>query len=218
MRMWMYAGCAGVRIHTRLTRTFLVTLAAALTLCAPSGAATYAKGVDVSNWQGTIDWLQVGDAGNSFMFAKATEGTTYTDITYAVNRAGAQGVGLRLGAYHFGRPAGAGDGAVVASAIAQADRFVDVAQPKAGDLPPVLDLESTGGLAQPALVRWTQAWLDEVAARTGISALIYASPNFWKTSLGDTSAFAGSGHPLWIAHWTTSAGPLVPASNWSGRG
>ena len=41
----------------------------------------------------TVDWLQVGDDGYTFMFAKATEGTTFTDITYSVNRAGASGVG-----------------------------------------------------------------------------------------------------------------------------
>ena len=43
-------------------------------LCAPAGAVTYAKGVDVSNWQATVDWLQVGDDGYTFMFAKASEG------------------------------------------------------------------------------------------------------------------------------------------------
>jgi GH25 family lysozyme M1 (1,4-beta-N-acetylmuramidase) len=205
-------------MHTRLIGTGLAAVAAALLLSPPAGAVTYAKGVDVSNWQGSVDWLQVGDDGYSFMFAKATEGTTFTDITYAVNRAGVQGVGLRLGAYHFARPAGASDAAIVASAVAQADYFVDVAQPKSGDLPPVLDLESTGGLAPTALVRWTQVWLDEVAARTDVDALIYASPSFWKTSLGDTPNFAGNGHPLWIAHWTKSPGPLVPAANWNGLG
>ena len=81
------------------------------------------------------------------MFAKASEGTTFTDITYPVNRAGAIGVGMHIGAYHFARPAGANDVAIVSSAVAQADHFVDVAQPKAGDLPPVLDLEANGGLS-----------------------------------------------------------------------
>jgi GH25 family lysozyme M1 (1,4-beta-N-acetylmuramidase) len=202
----MYAACAGV------------ALVIALALGATGHAATFAKGVDVSNYQGTIDWIQVGDDNNTFVFAKATEGTTFTDITYAVNRAGAQGVGLQLGAYHFGRPAGSGDPAIFASAIAQADHFVDIAQPKGGDLPPVLDLESNGGLSPTALVRWTQAWLDEVFARTGVRALIYASPSFWKNSLGDTPVFAGAGNPLWIAHWTKNAAPLVPASNWGGLG
>jgi GH25 family lysozyme M1 (1,4-beta-N-acetylmuramidase) len=202
----------------RLLRTSLVVLAAGLALAAPSGAATYAKGVDVSNWQGTIDWIQVGDDGYTFMFAKATEGLTFTDITYPVNRAGALGVGMRLGAYHFARPAGTSDATIVASAVAQADHFVDVAQPKAGDLPPVLDLEANGGLSQTNLTRWTQVWLDEVTARTGVHALIYVSPSFWKTSLGDTPSFAGTGNPLWIAHWTKNAAPTVPASNWNGLG
>ena len=69
----------------------------------------------------------------------------------------------------------------------------------------MLDLETSGGLSQSALARWTQAWLDEVQARTGVSGLIYASPSFWKSKVGDTSSFAGSGHRLWIAHWTKNA-------------
>ena len=191
---------------------------ALVALVVVSCAATYAKGVDVSNYQGSIDWLQVAGEGYTFAFAKASEGTTFTDVTYAVNRTGTGGIGLRLGAYHFARPAGSNAAAQVASAIAQADHFVDVAQPKGGDLPPVVDLETTGGLKPPGLVQWTQAFLDEVAARTGLSGLIYASPAFWKSALGDTSAFALAGHRLWIAHWTKSAAPTLPAGNWGGAG
>src|SRR3954447_22015726 len=130
----------------RLVGRILAVAAAFTALAGPAQAATYAKGVDVSNWNGSIDWLQVADDGNTFVFAKATESTTFTDATYPINRAGAQGVGLRLGAYHFARPAGTSDTAAIAGAIAQADYFVGVAQPKAGDLPPVLDLEKNGGL------------------------------------------------------------------------
>src|SRR5665213_260946 len=167
IHMRRYATCTGVRMRMSLLLTCFVGVAAGLLLAAPAGAATYAKGVDVSNWQATVDWLQVGDDGYTFMFAKASEGTTFTDITYPVNRAGALGVGMHLGAYHFARPAGSGDAGILASAVAQADHFVDVAQPRAGDLPPVLDLEANGGLTPPALVKWTQAWVNEVTARTG---------------------------------------------------
>ena len=76
----------------------------------------------------------------------------------------------------------------------------------------------TAGFRPPMLVKWTQAWVDEVMARTGVHAIIYVSPSFWKTSLGDTTSFAGTGNPLWIAHWTKGASPLVPASNWNGLG
>lgn len=196
----------------------LAALAIACALAAPAGATTHANGVDVSHYQGLIDWAQV--AGNSyrFTFAKATEGVTLVDATYPVNRAGAEGMGLRFGAYHFGRPAGTGPATILASAIAQADHFVTVAQPQAGELPPVLDLEATGGLSPTNLVIWASAWMDEVKAHTGVSGLIYASPNFWKTKLSNTASFALSGYRLWIAHWTSGSAPSVPASNWGGLG
>jgi len=196
----------------------LAVLVLAVAVADGAQAATYAKGVDVSHWQGPIQWLQVASASYTFAFGKATEGKTLVDPTYSINRSGAQTVGLRFGAYHFARPAGSGDAAVIANAIAQADFFLDVAQPQAGELPPVLDLETKGGLATAALQTWTSAWLDHVAARTGVDALVYASPNFWKTALADTTSVADGGSPLWIAHWTAGAAPLVPAGNWSGLG
>jgi hypothetical protein len=81
----------------------------------------------------------------------------------------------------------------------------------------VLDLETKNGLTPTALQTWTNAWLDEIAARTGVRAAVYTSPNFWKTALGDTASFAGAGTPLWVAHWTSNAAPLVPGANWGGH-
>ncbi|MHB8469252.1 MAG: GH25 family lysozyme [Gaiellaceae bacterium] len=200
----------------------LVALAAAAALCAApasgSGVASYAKGVDVSHYNGAVDWTHVVTASYKFVFAKATEGFTLIDPTYPINRQGTESLGIRFGAYHFGRPSGSGDAGIAASAIAQADFLVGTAQPQAGELPPVLDLETKGTLSQTSLVKWTQAWLDEVQARTGVQPFIYASPSFWKTALGDTTAFAGNGNRLWIAHWTKNASPLVPAANWDGLG
>ena len=51
-------------------------------------------------------------------------------------------------------------------------------------------------------------------ARTGVKPMIYSSPNFWQTNMGNTPWFADHGYPLWIAHWGVSA-PIVPAGNWS---
>jgi GH25 family lysozyme M1 (1,4-beta-N-acetylmuramidase) len=183
---------------------------------AVASGATYAKGVDVSHWNGPIDWLSVTSASYRFAYSKATEGTTIADVTYPLNRA-AKSLGLRFGGYHFARPGGSGDAGIAANAIAQADYFLNVAQPLAGELPPVLDLEAKGGLSPAALEAWTNAWLDEVEARTGVAALVYTSPNFWKTALTETQSVANAGHSLWVAHWTTGAAPLVPAGNWAGQ-
>jgi GH25 family lysozyme M1 (1,4-beta-N-acetylmuramidase) len=190
---------------------------AALVGAARGNAATYALGVDVSHYQGSIDWPQV--AGSStFAFEKATEGKTLVDMTYPVNRMGAESVGIKVGAYHFARPAGSGDAALTSDAITQADFFLSIAQPQAGELPPVLDLEVTGGLKPPDLLTWASAWLEEIYARTGVRALVYTSPNFWKNALADSGVPALDGTPLWVAHWTTASAPLVPGGNWGGAG
>ena len=90
-------------------------------------------GIDVSHHQGTIDWNKVKAAGVQFVFLKATEGETFVDKRYAINRAGAKAVGIPCGAYHFFRPK--------ASLTAQIDNFVKtVAKLQPGDLPPVLDI------------------------------------------------------------------------------
>jgi GH25 family lysozyme M1 (1,4-beta-N-acetylmuramidase) len=67
----------------------------------PAGAL---PGIDVSHHQGAIDWSQVAGAGTRFAFAKATEGRSYVDPTYATNKAGAALSGVVFGAYHFARP------------------------------------------------------------------------------------------------------------------
>jgi GH25 family lysozyme M1 (1,4-beta-N-acetylmuramidase) len=211
------------RSRTRVRRRRgAVLLVAAMLTAALGGSSVHAQsapgGIDVSNWQRQIDWLQVGAAGYDFVFAKATESTTFSDATYPINRSGAGAFGLKIGAYHFARPAGGSDAAVAASAVAQADYFVGYAQPKRGDLLPVLDLEKTGDLSRARLTAWTQAWLDEVNARLGFRPIIYVSPSFWKTSLGDTPIFAEAGHPLWIAHWTKAALPILPGAGWGGLG
>jgi GH25 family lysozyme M1 (1,4-beta-N-acetylmuramidase) len=199
-------------------RIAAAAIVAAAVAAAPAQAQTYAKGVDVSHYQGVINWAQVAGASIRFTFAKATEGTTYVDATYPVNRAGAEGMGIRFGAYHFGRPEGTSTATIVGSAIAQADHLVDVAQPQPGELPPVLDLEVTGGLGAEALAQWAQAFLEEVKARTGVSGFVYSSPNFWKNKVGDTGTFALAGYRLWVAHWTANASPSLPAANWGGLG
>jgi lysozyme len=197
----------------------LVLASLALLLSSASSAATtQSKGLDVSNWNGTIKWASVAAAGYQFAFAKATEGISYTDATYTPNRNGSESAGLVFGGYHFARPAGSTIAAATASAIAQADHFLAVAAPQPGELPPVLDLETTGKLPASRLLAWTLAWLGEVYARMGVEPFIYTSPLFWKANLGNSTAAAAAGTPLWIAHWTKSSQPLVPAANWNGSG
>ena len=207
----------GRRSRHLLVSTIVLALAV-LALAGGARAQTELSGIDVSNWQHQIDWLAVAGSGNAFVFAKATEGTTFTDLTFPVNRSGSTVLGMRFGAYHFARPAGSSDAAVVAGAIAQADYFLSVAQPLRGELLPVLDLENTGGLNVARLSLWVQTYLAQIVARTGLKPIVYVSPSFWKSKLGDSPVVAAAGHQLWIAHWTQAALPILPGAAWGGLG
>jgi GH25 family lysozyme M1 (1,4-beta-N-acetylmuramidase) len=168
------------------------------------------QGIDVSHWQGTIDWAKVKASGRTFVFAKATEGIGFEDSSYDQNKAGAMAAGLHFGAYHFARPGSN-------NPVTEADWFVDTARLQHGMLLPVLDLELTGGLGTSGLTTWVKAWLGRVYERTGVRPMIYTSPSFWRNAMGDSRWFADNGYSmLWVAHWGVTS-PSVPGSNWGGR-
>jgi GH25 family lysozyme M1 (1,4-beta-N-acetylmuramidase) len=168
-------------------------------------------GIDVSHWQGTINWTQVAGSGVRFAIMKATEGQTFNDPNYGTYRANANAAGVYIGAYHFARPDSTTNDATI-----EADHFSGVAAPRSGDIVPVLDLEDSGGLSSSSLKTWVQTWLDRVTANVGANPMIYTSPSFWRTYMGDTTQFADEGYRLlWIANWFVPE-PDVPANNWGG--
>ena len=169
----------------------------------------YKEGIDVSHWQGTIDWARVKGSGRSFAIAKATEGIGFLDDAYARNKAGAMGQGLKFGAYHFAQP--------VNDPVREADWFVNNAGYQRGMLIPTLDLERSAGRSVDALTAWVKAWLGRVDERLGVKPMIYVSPSFWRTYMGDTRWFADNGYAiLWVANWGVTS-PSLPASSWGGR-
>ena len=195
------------------TPTPVATPKPAATPAPTSPGMNRTEGIDVSHWQNTIDWNAVWAAGKKFTYIKASESTDYVDPLYTTNRTRARAAGLLVGAYHFAQPSTqAGD------AVAEADHYVDTAQPASGDLLPVLDLERSGGLGTTALTAWVRSYLQRIYDRTGVRAVIYCSPSFWKNYLGDTTWFAANGYKvLWVAHWTTASQPIVPGAAWGGN-
>jgi GH25 family lysozyme M1 (1,4-beta-N-acetylmuramidase) len=183
---------------------------AALVPAQPVGAV---PGIDVSHWQGSIDWAQVAAAGTRFAIAKATQGRAYVDPQYGINKAGAELNGIVFGAYHFADPDNTHN-----DAVREANHFVDTAQLGPGNLIPVLDIERTGGLTQAKVTAWILDWLDRVTERVGVRPMVYTSPNGWLNRTGDTTAVAAAGYTvLWVAHWGV-AEPRLPAADWNGNG
>src|SRR5918993_881303 len=122
-------------------------------------------GIDVSHFQGHVDWQAVKAAGCDFAFAKATEGAGVTDPFFAANWAGMQAAGLPRGAYHFFRAA--------EPAAQQAAHFLSTAGFEPGDLPPVLDIELNDGVTGEPLVEGVQTWLDAVESAAGVAPIVY---------------------------------------------
>jgi GH25 family lysozyme M1 (1,4-beta-N-acetylmuramidase) len=188
------------------------TFALAIAPAAPAMAAPHVPGIDVSKYQGWIDWRIVSLTGVRFAILRATLGQNYVDPRYAHNLRLATANGIAVGAYHYAKP-----GFGPRDARVEADRFLRVARVAAGDVVPVLDIEETGGLSPARLRAWAYAWLDRVHARTGVRPMIYAGNSFWRGFMGNTTAFARRGHALWVAHWYVNA-PDVPGRRWGGRG
>ena len=153
-------------------------------------------GIDVSHFQGAVDWPAVKAAGCAFAFAKATEGAGVTDPYLRANWAGMKAAGLLRGAYHFYR--------AQQPAEQQAAHFLSAVQFEPGDLPPVLDIETGDGVTGQSLVGGVQTWLDAVEPVAGATPVIYTNTPFWDAHFNDQF----SRYPLWIAHYGPAPSPL----------
>ncbi len=197
-------------------------------------ASALIEGVDVSNWQGNINWPAVPSSQFRFAIIKASEGTTYTDPYFQRNWEGAGSRGMYRGAYHFARPAGSTIAEIDADARAEAYWFVSRIASVGGmggsmDLPAVLDLEYPGdwksGVSAPAykcwfmsqaqLAQWMRTWLGTVHTLTGKVPILYTNSDYWNSCDGAPADIASS-YRLWLASWGVS-NPSIPRpwSSWT---
>lgn len=88
---------SSLRRLTAAALTVLATAAAGLVATATPAAAATVPGIDVSRYQGTINWTSVRNAGIQFAFIKATEGTSYKDPNFNTNYVNAYNAGVIRG-------------------------------------------------------------------------------------------------------------------------
>jgi lysozyme len=158
-----------------------------------------ARGLDVSNLQGTIDWRKVKDAGYRFVWIKAGEGD-WKDPQFIDNVKGAGAAGLKVGAYHFLRPRAGRTGGQEAAYFIQRLEAADLGK---GDLRPVLDVEATQ-LDRAATHAYVKSFVNAMHAH-GFRPMIYTGFWFWNPKVGVDDF----GLPLWIAAYQ-SAEPKLP--------
>jgi lysozyme len=164
------------------------------------------KGIDVSEYQGTVDWPSVKAAGIAFAIARISDGNLHVDPTFAANWPAMQSAGLVRGGYQFFEP---GEDPMAQASVV----ILAVGTLGDGDLPVTADVEVTGGQSPATIVANLQAWVSAVKAGTGKAPLVYTAPGIWDGSVG-SAAFGNL--PLWVANWGVAC-PNLPSGwkNWS---
>jgi lysozyme len=172
----------------------------AQTVCA-SGETV--DGIDVSRWQENIDWPSVAAAGTKFAFTRAAYGST-KDTYFDGNWAGMAENGILRGAYQWFLPD--------EDPIAQAQFLLDVMGPLGpNDLPPVVDVEDTGGQPASTIIDKLSQWLQHVENAIGRKPIIYTGKYFWQDYVAGSNAFVG--YPLWIPNYSQDC-PDLPNETW----
>lgn len=150
------------------------------------------NGVDVSRYQGNIQWDVIAAQDITFAFIKATEGSSYEDPCFDFNWEQARANGIYAGAYHFFSFESSGE--------TQALNFIETVGNLDGDLPPVVDLEFYGDYStNPLSKKETRQILDDLLAQLedfyGVKPIIYTTPKAYYQYL-----FGGGygEYPLWM--------------------
>ncbi len=159
-------------------------------------------GIDVSKYQQVIDWesvkaMNVDNIRLSFAFIKATEGNINEDRFFQRNWKQALDAGMIRGAYHFFLATKSGK--------TQAENFISSVNLKPGDLPPVLDIEQTYGVAPVRLRERVREWLTTIENFYKVKPIIYTSADFYTIYLNEEF----NEYPLWVAHYKLTRIPGV---------
>jgi lysozyme len=154
-------------------------------------------GIDISHYQGEIDWEVLRNQGMidkcpvRFVMIKATEGTDRVDPNFQENFSQALEYGFTRGAYHFY--------SVHSSAKDQASFFINTVGLQRGDLPPVLDVEHKPRHQTDEQFRESVLlWLEMVEQHYGVKPIIYTYYKFKMRYLSDE---VFDQYPYWIAHY-----------------
>jgi lysozyme len=165
------------------------------------------RGIDVSAYQGDIDWEKVSDQGFRFAYIKATEGTNFVDKKFKTNWRAAKKAGLYRGAYCFI--------SLNKSGAKQAEHFLKTVPDDDDALPPVIDFELYGAyLSNPP----TQAQVDQILkpviqklkAKTGKTPIIYTNYNTYNQYIKN----GYKGIAIWICDLSNTSPKLSGGHHW----
>lgn len=148
-------------------------------------------GVDVSHYQGVIDWSAIEDQDISFAFIKATEGSGHIDESAAYNLEKAAETDIKISAYHFFSFDSPGE--------TQADNYISMVSSEAIDMPPVVDIEYYGDKKsnKPTAEECEEILrplLERLEEYYGTKPIIYTTLSVYNRYVRENF----SDYPLWI--------------------
>lgn len=160
-----------------------------------------AVGIDVSQFQGTINWDDAVEIESgfplTFVFVRATAGNNKKDHQFDVNWNQLKEKQLIRGAYHYYRPN--------ENSLEQASNFIKTVALQKGDLPPVLDIELLPKeQSMDSLKKGLQRWLDKVESHYGIQPIIYSGEKYYTDFLKKEF----SKYTFWVANYNEWEGTI----------
>jgi lysozyme len=167
-------------------------------------------GIDAAMF--SVDWDKLKQAGVSFAFIRATQGTHSTDPKFADNWSQSKKSGIFHGAYHVF--------VFSSDPVQQAENFMKAFHQEPGDLPPVVDVEQIPGQtpSSPEEVKKAldniRIFIEAVRKNTGCNPII-ATGSFWEKTFSSTAPTSFSNNPLWIMQYTQKARSIPPWTKWT---
>ena len=176
-----------------------ICLATVSALAFPPSDSTIYQGIDVSKWQGAIDFNQVRDSGIQVVYIRSSYGTNQ-DPYFRRNYEGAKAAGLKVGFYHN----------VTATTVAEAQRqaryFLSVIAGTSPDCRLAMDFETFDGLSAQEVNAISLAFMEVMTEESGLPGVVYANTYTARTILSPGLA---QQYPLWVAHY----GVFQPGDN-----
>ncbi len=149
------------------------------------------QGIDVSEWQGAIDFSAVKQSGIETVYLRSTIGADGVDTRFEENYQSARAAGLKVGFYHYLTAR------TEEQAQQQAHFFVQTVSGKEADLRLAMDFESFGGLGRQQINVIARTFLTKVEQLSGHTPVVYSDAS----NAGDLWDSALSRYPLWVAEW-----------------
>lgn len=159
----------------------------------PSSDEIY-NGIDVSEWQGDIDFSRVKNAGIEVVYIRAGQGFSYEDAKFERNYKEAKENGLKIGVYHYVTARN------VEQAKLQAQFFVSLISNKQIDCKLAMDFESFGNLTKSQVNEISLAYIEEVEKLSKKEVVVYSNTYNARYTFDDEVA----NYPLWVAQYGVS--------------